>query len=680
MGELWKHVPKELVDGRDIQASSHGRIRVDCLLVKGTRGTHGKHGNYRVYRLNSKPMYFHRLVFWAFSQLPIESLAKGRVLFKDVDDPKLLVDDEGFYRNHFDDLVFEPSKNTTIDLLPIVSSSPILKIHPIYGDYYVGYWYPVKAHQFSRFEKCDKVMEYDHYELCLLDSDTTPCIIRHVRKPHKSLSFSSAGGVDAMVTLSISGKGPKKYMVTHIMLASVFSEIHVKSTVDHIDDNAYNNHVNNLQWLTTSDNSKKGRSKQLKGVRDSLGGLDLDEETVQHDLPEETWTILSKTTEVSTMGRLRTFGTKYKLGSRLRGKKYRYATVKLDDAESSRKFYIHHLVWMAFHGDIPEGQIILHDDSVPLNPDGTYRNWLVDLRTGRHTENGQEHHRAKRLSLLPLPSQDIGEVCIDDIGDDSFVCGDIDCNQIESQCENKEEDGLTKESPVTKSDEFPAPRKHKVDTVTVKVINEDTWKPDVTTKVKMLSMCIKMPSQGKEVVVSDELLPEELRGKGLNISVALGNFFNDIQCNWSVLGKDVNTTLSTEHKAIVESSLWFEAWHKRFVQTQAKNANIWKPSVETKLRLLVSLPQMPSQTKEIQYPEELVPPEWLEMHRIKPFTQNMGKFLNNISVNWSLEGARKSGGGTKLSAKQKSFCETATWFQQWYQPFHKKQQMNALSS
>jgi hypothetical protein len=63
-------------------------------------------------------------------------------------------------------------------------------------------------------------------------------------------------------------------------------------------------------------------------------------------------------------------------------------------------------VYMTFHGQIPDGTIILHDDTAPLHTDGTYRNWAVDLRAGSKRDNNLEYHSEKRNVLITNDIQD----------------------------------------------------------------------------------------------------------------------------------------------------------------------------------------------------------------------------------------------------------------------------------
>ena len=57
-----------------------------------------------------------------------------------------------------------------------------------------------------------------------------------------------------------------------------------------------------------------------------------------------------------------------------------------------KRHNFHHVVWKSFNGPIPEGFDICHDDNAPLNSDGSYRNYLEDLRLGTRAENMKEFH------------------------------------------------------------------------------------------------------------------------------------------------------------------------------------------------------------------------------------------------------------------------------------------------
>lgn len=57
-----------------------------------------------------------------------------------------------------------------------------------------------------------------------------------------------------------------KRCLTHRLVARAFipNDDKTKDTIDHIDNNKHNNNSNNLQWMTRSENSKKGNKKEQK--------------------------------------------------------------------------------------------------------------------------------------------------------------------------------------------------------------------------------------------------------------------------------------------------------------------------------------------------------------------------------------------------------------------------------
>lgn len=104
----WRPVPPMFANGVDnIYASRDGRIRLggaaDARELLPSVGSQGKHGRYAILTLNNRSAYVHRLVFYAHSTLPLDTLSHGRVLFKE----DALVRPDGVYRSAYDDLLFE---------------------------------------------------------------------------------------------------------------------------------------------------------------------------------------------------------------------------------------------------------------------------------------------------------------------------------------------------------------------------------------------------------------------------------------------------------------------------------------------------------------------------------------------------------------------------------------------
>jgi hypothetical protein len=288
--------------------------------------------------------------------------------------------------------MIEECKNAK--LYSSVPTNEIKAEHPRYGEYCFGKWYDVYGHLYFKNTKEHFIHKFAEYEICIINDAITSCIIRNKKRQHKWLKVSN-DDQDPMISLSYDKKS-YKFMLSHVILASVFSHNNINETVDHINDDSKDNHIDNLQWLSYSDNAKKGRQKQLDNGIVQKHNI---ESVVNY--PNEVWRRVNSFTEVSNYARIKRRDKDIVYGHVVRGKKYRQATVKFEIdglPHVSRKYYVHQIVWTAFNGVVPEDKIILHDDTVPL-VDGTYRNWLCDLRLGTRTENNIEHNEQKRVAL-----------------------------------------------------------------------------------------------------------------------------------------------------------------------------------------------------------------------------------------------------------------------------------------
>lgn len=387
MSISWKQVPPEFVYDKDnVYASLYGEIKIDEKVMNGYDGPAGKIGKYTILRINKKTCYIHRLVFYAHSSLPVHTLQNGRVIFKNTEN--IVVD--GYYRNWFEDLLFEKSKDEFVILDTNIYEKQA--IHPVYGSYKVGFWYPVCY----RDKKENTIHKNDTYQICILNNQQYPCIIKNITNNRiKQYHFNT--GLDGYLSLS-ERKKSTNYLLTHIMLASVFPSIPADKNVDHIDNNPLNHLLSNLQWITIHNNSLKGQLKtasiRIERIANKQEDLLDGEEWKSLPISEYTKTLY----EISNKGRIKKRTTGISLGSRIRGKKYRYTTIAVAE-KMYKKYYIHQLVYLTFNGNIPDGSIILHDDKIPQNADGTYRNWAVDLRIGNRIENGTEYHEEKRKRI-----------------------------------------------------------------------------------------------------------------------------------------------------------------------------------------------------------------------------------------------------------------------------------------
>lgn len=381
----WKQVPPALVhDHPNVWATASGDVRINDKIIKGSKGAKGKYGYYPTTRMNKTTIYFHRLVYFAHSGKTVEELKTGRVIFRNVPEGKSIITEDGLYRCWLEDLMFEPSKATVSD--DIIIHIETLE-HPVYGPIEFGVWKPL--YTFNKIIR--EPVKSELYEICLLNNSENPCLIRNKLR-NKSVKYHFHEGLDGYLTLNHAHTNTT-YLLTHIMLASAFPSIPLLKTSDHIDDNPKNHCILNLQWLSLSDNSRKGQVLIAKPREKKETTIITDEEWKPLPLNDRTRVDYS----VSNRGRVRRNKTNTIMtGSRLRGKKYSYCTVTMDK-NIHTKYYIHHLVYLTFHGPIPDGKIILHDDDAQLTEDGVYRNWAEDLRAGNKGENNKEHHVARRV-------------------------------------------------------------------------------------------------------------------------------------------------------------------------------------------------------------------------------------------------------------------------------------------
>lgn len=228
-----------------------------------------------------------------------------------------------------------------------------------------------------------------------------------------------------------------------------------KYDVDHIDGNHDNNMLNNLQWLSKSEHSKK-TMKQTKEKRRSHANLQgkkimvikvkgngnntligkvfiscseaanffnvRKSSRICNTIRRDQWLLRSYKLkyietkllegeifkklgnyELSNKGRIKMMNGKITSGSKLNNTKYKKVSIKLNGDNKLKQYLLHQLIWIAFNGPIPEGKVVMHNDTYnTLDSEGYERNWLEDLSLGSQSENMISYHNinARKVRCL----------------------------------------------------------------------------------------------------------------------------------------------------------------------------------------------------------------------------------------------------------------------------------------
>lgn len=267
--EIWQNSPKGFIANDVIvSVSNKGRVKTvkSSLVIPSINpfGCCNTHGKYAGIKLDGQDYYLHRLVYWSFHSEEYYNKVKGRIQFKSFK-PEMLNDD-GMLRCHLEDLIFIKSTGTN-NQAKQVDDDVIEADHPEYGAFIFNKWMPLYTHIYDETSEKHIVRLNSNYEIVLFDDKENPCSIRNV-KSGKNITIN--GTIDKSISVSYN-KISKKSLLTHILLASIFPEIEPNATVDHIDNNASNNHITNLMWMSCKDNAKKGQEACLKTERSCLG-------------------------------------------------------------------------------------------------------------------------------------------------------------------------------------------------------------------------------------------------------------------------------------------------------------------------------------------------------------------------------------------------------------------------
>ena len=318
-----------------------------------------------------------------------------------------------------------------------------------YGTFHYNKWYDLHGHCTGHND--NKIFIIDGYQIMFFDDKD------------KSYQIKGPNSVDLCSRYGCSKVAYQGQYInitnTHLMLSSAFPNQEPDETVDHINDDPDDNRLINLEWMSRSENSRKGQIKSVKKTNENGGRKGVYVEMFRDDVKIGCFRSIDKAAKYiiahwvafrkrpdSKVPQLKTVGSKIRRALNDNNKQRPYGMLfkkvppRMIDEEvwkevphsfyptqiegiyqiSTRgrlkgpygfhrpvknrngakyssiyintRIYVHRLLWETFNGPVPSGFEILHDDDAPLNPDGSYRNWLEDLRLGTRSENMREFH------------------------------------------------------------------------------------------------------------------------------------------------------------------------------------------------------------------------------------------------------------------------------------------------
>lgn len=178
-------------------------------------------------------------------------------------------------------------------------------------------------------------------------------------------------GENGYLYYRLSKEGQKKMFYAHRLVAETFiPNPNNLPVVNHIDNNKLNNNINNLEWVSYSENTQYWKNNFCKNRRPI--------EYYDQDLENEQWKEY-KNYLVSNKGRIRHKRKNNLLKPSLTCGYYK---VKLSENGLSEDVMVHHLVYKLFYGEYDTNKYVIdHIDGDKLN------NNITNLRLLTQSEN-----------------------------------------------------------------------------------------------------------------------------------------------------------------------------------------------------------------------------------------------------------------------------------------------------
>lgn len=138
-------------------------------------------------------------------------------------------------------------------------------------------------------EKWVEMWEFPHYEISNLGN------VRHIKRPEKNLAVRQDGREYRMVCIWGNGKKYNKRIGRYVWMS--FNQCGCALTIDHINGNAGDDRLENLQCISNKENNAKrtDRSgKQTNKYHLSKRDKGYIHKSIVVDKTETTWTIMKK--------------------------------------------------------------------------------------------------------------------------------------------------------------------------------------------------------------------------------------------------------------------------------------------------------------------------------------------------------------------------------------------------